>query len=108
MEVFYSHFNTTIGILRGSAINSTEDLANAMKNEPPQYTENFTYSINQPRQEVQHNLLKLNAHTRKGNNLFNIQYGLQINKREEFDLTKRNVKRNSGSWLSIVHPNTGY
>ncbi len=92
IEVFYSHFNTTIGILRGSAINSTEDLANAMKNEPPLYTENFTYSINEPRQEVRHDLLKLNAHTRKGNNLFNIQYGLQINKRQEFDLRRGSLR----------------
>jgi len=92
MEVFYSHFNTTIGILRGSAINSTEDLANAMEIEPPQYTEDFTYAINQPRQEVKHDLFKLNAHTRKGNNLFNLQYGLQINKRQEFDLRRGSLK----------------
>lgn len=92
IEVFYSHFNSTLGILRGSAINSTEDLANAMEIEPPQYTEDFTYAINQPRQEVKHDLFKLNAHSRKGNNLFNIQYGLQINKRQEYDLRRGTLK----------------
>jgi len=87
-EIFYSHFNTTIGILRGSVVGSTEDLAVAMEQEPPQNTEPFTYQINQPRQEVKHDLIKLTGHVRKGDNLFNIQYGLQINNRQEFDLRR--------------------
>ncbi|HRG78271.1 MAG TPA: TonB-dependent receptor, partial [Cyclobacteriaceae bacterium] len=88
IEVFYSHFNTTIGILRGSATSSTEDLANAIEREPPQYTEDFTYSIESPRQEVKHDLIKLNGHVRSGKNLFNLQYGLQINNRKEFDVRR--------------------
>lgn len=88
IEFFYSHFNTTIGILRGSATSSTEDLANAIDREPPQYTEDFTYSIESPRQEVKHDLLKINGHVRSGKNLFTLQYGLQINNRKEFDLRR--------------------
>ncbi len=92
VELFYSHFNTTLGVLRGAAINSTEDLANAMEREPPQYTEDFTYEIQQPRQEVKHDLLKITGHIRKGENLFNIQYGLQINKRQEYDLRRGSLQ----------------
>lgn len=91
-EIFYSRFNTTIGILRGSATNSTEDLENAFEREPPQYTESFTYSISQPRQEVAHNLIKLNGHIRSNNDLFTLQYGFQLNNRSEFDVRRGNLK----------------
>ena len=87
-EVFYSHFNTTIGILKGSVVGSTEDLAIALEQEPPQNTQPFTYQINSPRQEVKHDLIKLTSHIRKGDNLFNVQYALQINNRQEFDLRR--------------------
>jgi iron complex outermembrane receptor protein len=87
-EVYYSHFSTTIGILRGSVVGSSEDLVVAMEQEPPQNTQPFTYKISQPRQEVNHDLIKLTSHIRKGDNLFNIQYGLQINNRKEFDVRR--------------------
>lgn len=87
-EVFYSHFNTTIGILKGSVVGSIEDLAIALEQEPPQNTQPFTYQINSPRQEVKHDLIKLTSHIRKGDNLFNVQYALQINNRQEFDLRR--------------------
>ncbi len=92
VELFYSHFNTTIGILRGSVVSSTEDLANAFEREPPQYTEDFSYSISQPKQKVTHDLLKLNGHLEKGKNLYHFQYGLQINKRQEFDVRRGSLK----------------
>ncbi len=87
-EVFYSHFNTTIGILRGSVVGSSEDLVTAIEQEPPQDTQSFTYKINEPRQEVKHDLLKVTSHVRKGSNLFNIQYAFQLNNRKEFDLRR--------------------
>lgn len=92
IEIFYSHFNTTIGILRGSVVGSTDDLALAFEREPPQYTENFSYSIKQPRQKVSHDLIKVNGHLEKGKNLYHFQYGLQRNKRQEFDLRKGSLK----------------
>jgi len=87
-EVFYSLFNTTIGILRGSAVASSEDLALALEREPPQFTESFSYQINEPRQEVTHHLFKLNGHLVKGKNDFRFQYGFQYNDRKEFDLRR--------------------
>ncbi len=87
-EVYYSHFNTTIGILKGSVVGSTEDLAIALEQEPPQNTHQFTYQINSPRQDVKHDFVKLIGHLRKGESLFNFQYGLQINNRREYDLRR--------------------
>lgn len=85
IDVFVSHFNTNIGILRGSATGNAEDLANAMEREPPQQTLPFTYDIKPPRQDVQHTLVKLNAHQTSGKNDYRLQYGFQLNVRSEFD-----------------------
>jgi iron complex outermembrane recepter protein len=91
-EIFYSHFNTTIGILRGSAAGNANDLAVALEREPPQYTESFSYKIQQPRQEVNHHLFKVNGHYQKGDNEYRFQYGFQYNKRQEFDFRKGTLK----------------
>lgn len=87
-EIFYSHFNTTIGILRGSVSESLEDLADRIKRKVPANTKDFTYSINEPRQEVAHDLIKVNGHIRNNKHLYNLQYGLQINDRKEFDVRR--------------------
>jgi iron complex outermembrane receptor protein len=92
IDFFFSHFNTTIGILRGSAVGNTEDLATAMEREPPQYTETFSYQIQQPRQEVSHDLLKINGHITKEKNTYHFLYGFQYNKRLEFDFRKGALK----------------
>jgi iron complex outermembrane receptor protein len=91
-EVYFSHFQTTIGILRGSSVSSANDLLNAIEREPPQFTVPFTYTILQPRQEVAHNLLKLNGHVTKGQHTLQAQYGLQINQREEFDIRRGGLR----------------
>ncbi|MEO7992129.1 MAG: TonB-dependent receptor [Chryseolinea sp.] len=88
IELFYSHFKTEIGILRGSSVETVADLKNALEREPPAYTKDFTYDLINPHQDVKHDLLKLNAHKRVGNNEYTIQYGLQLNRRKEFDVRK--------------------
>jgi len=84
-DVFFSHFQTTLGILRGSAVGTARDLANALEREPPAFTAPFSYTIAQPRQEVTHQLLKINGHWNWGLNKLLIQYGMQRNHRLEFD-----------------------
>ncbi|MBX2913888.1 MAG: TonB-dependent receptor [Cyclobacteriaceae bacterium] len=87
-EIFYSRFNTTIGILKGSVNESTADLATAMNREVPANTSDFTYAIREPRQEVTHNLIKVNSHFNCDKNIYRLQYGLQINNRKEFDVRR--------------------
>lgn len=84
-DVYFSRFNTTLGILKGTAIGSIQDLLYAMENTPPQYTQPFSYSISNPRQQVGHNLLKINAHKKILNGEWRFQYGHQQNRRKEFD-----------------------
>lgn len=57
---FYSYYNTTIGILSASHIGNVNDLYNAITNKVPAVVNDFTYSIKNPKQEVQHHLAKLN------------------------------------------------
>jgi iron complex outermembrane receptor protein len=85
VEVFFSHFKSEIGILKGTAIGNQNDLEDAMKREVPLYTSSFSYTIAEPRQEVSHNLLKASGHLKLNNSEVRLQYGLQSNHRKEFD-----------------------
>ncbi|MBA4056336.1 MAG: TonB-dependent receptor, partial [Marivirga sp.] len=68
LDIFFSRFQTELGVLKGTSVSNLDDLVNAMEREPPQYTSDFSYRIGEPRQEVSHNLLKINGHiqTSKG------------------------------------------
>jgi iron complex outermembrane recepter protein len=87
-EVFFSQFKTTLGILKGTAISNLSDLLQAMENEPPASTTAFSYSIGAPRQEVSHNLFKINAHHETKGGEWRLQYGYQDNDRKEFDIRR--------------------
>jgi iron complex outermembrane receptor protein len=91
VDAYFSHFNTTLGILRGTAVNNIEDLESAMEREIPLYTAPFSYEIHEPRQEVQHDLAKVNGHLKSGNHEWHIQYGYQKNHRQEFDFRPGNL-----------------
>lgn len=88
-EVFFSQFNTKLGIFSGSHIGNTKDLIEAINNvDPPDYIKNakFSYEIDRPYQKVQHNLLKLNAFVNTGNaGKFSLVVARQFNSRQEFD-----------------------
>jgi iron complex outermembrane recepter protein len=87
IEIFFSRFHNDIGILKGTAIETLDDLQAAMTREVPLYTnQDFSYAISEPRQDVTHNLLKLNGHVGlKGGDL-RLRYGFQNNQRQEYSL----------------------
>ncbi|MCK6616808.1 MAG: TonB-dependent receptor plug domain-containing protein [Cyclobacteriaceae bacterium] len=91
IDVFVSRFQSELGILKGSSISSTEDLRNAMNREPPQFTQPFTYTIENPRQVVAHNLLKVKGHVHSDYGDFKFQYGFQYNSRQEFDIRRTSL-----------------
>lgn len=86
LEIFFSHFQTELGVLKGTSISNLDDLEAAMEREPPQYTSDFSYSIGEPRQEVSHNLLKINGHIQTEHGEWRVQYGFQNNNRKEYDI----------------------
>ncbi len=85
-EVYYSHFTTEIGILRDSHTGNLSDLTEIINNGEPFIKPDFTYQINNPKQQVTHHLAKLKTHYHINPELkLNFQYGFQLNRRKEFD-----------------------
>jgi iron complex outermembrane recepter protein len=89
VELFYSQFNTTLGIFSGAHIGNVTDLWNAIQSkEPPDYIRNvsFTYNIERPYQQVQHQLLKFKAWKNTGTiGRINVALSGQYNDRREYD-----------------------
>lgn len=88
VEAYFSHFQSTIGILRGTSISNLDDLIFAMESPTPQFTTDFSYTIQEPRQEVSHDLLKLSGHLKTSKGELRFQYGFQNNQRQEFDIRR--------------------
>ena len=100
-EVYFSHFQSNIGILRDSHTGNLNDLENIIANGRPFTEAGFTYSIENPRQTVDHQLLKLKAHYHLGPHYkLNLQYAFQRNNRQEFD--RRRGERNDRASLDMV------
>jgi iron complex outermembrane recepter protein len=87
IDLFYSRFETKIGIFSGSHIGSVTDLLNVISKGEPFVQSGFSYAINRPNQNVNHNLYKAEAHYHfnDGNR---IQWTIaeQLNNRNEYDL----------------------
>lgn len=89
VEFYVSSFNTEIGILRAAHTGSLDDLDNAIRSERPWYIQDFTYSINPPRQQINHQLLKVSAFKKIAHvGTLNLLYGAQYNQRKEFDIRR--------------------
>lgn len=92
LELFYSIFNTRIGIFAGSHIGNVSDLTEAINSsEPPDYIKNvdFTYAIDRPHQQVQHQLFKAKAFRQTGDkSRLNMVVSAQYNRRREFDIVR--------------------
>ena len=88
-EIFYSQFNTRLGIFAGSHIGNVTDLWNAiLAKNPPDYIKNvgFSYNIDRPYQDIQHQLLKLKAWKNTGEKgRLNLIVSGQYNNRQEYD-----------------------
>ncbi|QEC52478.1 iron complex outermembrane receptor protein [Anseongella ginsenosidimutans] len=88
-ELYFSHFKTELGIFRGAHIGNLTDLQARIARGRPGTTGKFSYEIDVPRQEVSHNLLKLKAQLRFSSLLkLSLEYGLQVNHREEYDIRR--------------------
>ena len=105
IDVFYSLFDTEIGIFSGSHIGSVTDLLNVIKNGEPFVKSGFNYTIGRPYQDVTHQLLKAEAHYHfNDGNRFQWILGQQQNNRSEFDLHR---SRND-SIAALNHPELSF
>ncbi|MFN0276940.1 MAG: TonB-dependent receptor [Chitinophagales bacterium] len=85
-EVYYSFYNTKVGIFSGSHIGNVTDLLVAFESDTPLIQQDFTYQIGRPYQLIQHHLLKSTSalHT-SSKGKFNFTVALQNNYRSEYD-----------------------
>lgn len=89
-EVYYSQFNTKVGIFSGAHIGNLTDLQNAFNAKKPQDSlAEFTYEINRPYQQIAHELIKGKLHYHFAPKWRLIaQYAYQYNMRSEYDKHK--------------------
>ncbi len=89
LEIYYSHFDTELGIFEGSHIGSLRDFNERIENGRPFVEGSFSYDIGAPRQQVYHDLIKAKAHLHLANGgKLNFLYGLQRNQRQEYDIRR--------------------
>lgn len=89
-EVYYSQFNTTIGIFKGSHIGNLSDLQYALQNgKPVDSLSDFSYTIDRPKQIAEHELIKSSVHYHFSPRWrAALQYAWQHNIRQEYDLRR--------------------
>ncbi len=101
-----SYIDNTIGILSASHIGNIEDLVNAINSQEPLIIEDFSYSIDSPKQEVSHLLSKINAFKRFSSlGKLSVQYDYQNNHRLEFDKRVGDDKDKSAVDLKLITHN---
>jgi len=89
VDAYYSYFRNEIGILRASHIGGASDQVRAINSGFPLVIEDFTYDINDPRQDVTHHLFKVRGFKRfKNLGEVTLQYDFQQNERLEFDVRR--------------------
>ena len=92
-EFLYSFFNNEIGILRSSHVHTPQDQVRAINSNFPLFTGDFKYEIEAPKQDVKHQIMRLNAFKKTENiGEFSIQYDFQRNNRFEYDIRRGDDK----------------
>ena len=62
VELFYSQFDTKIGLFTGAQVGSLADLYTAINRPEPLVQPSFSYALDRPYQAVHHDLFKARAH----------------------------------------------
>ncbi|MEZ4776045.1 MAG: TonB-dependent receptor [Bacteroidia bacterium] len=88
MEIYFSRFHNSLGILSPSHLGGQSDLTRALESPVPLGADTavFSYKIGRPYQEISHNLLKWKGYYRLNEkNKLSLTYAFQYNRRFEFD-----------------------
>ena len=89
-NLYLSSFNTILGVLRGSHIGNLTDLEAAFSREAPFFTiDTFKYTIDAPKQEVHHHLIKIQSkYFVQDEKWWEFTLAGQLNNRKEFDVRR--------------------
>ena len=93
-DLYFSTFNTELGVLRGSHIGNLTDLEEALGRKIPFFTEDdFSYKIDAPKQQVHHHLLKIHSkYFINDTQWLDFTFAGQLNNRKEFDVRRSGRK----------------
>jgi len=92
-DAYYSYVDNTFGVLGSSHVGNVNDLHQALNSDEPLIVGDFSYDINNPRQEITHHLGKIEAYKRfKELGKLTLQYDFQVNRRKEYDTRRGNFK----------------
>ncbi|MCE2845391.1 MAG: TonB-dependent receptor plug domain-containing protein, partial [Sediminibacterium sp.] len=86
-ELFFSSFQTALGIFMGAHVGNLTDLQNAIQSKKPiQNIDQFSYEIERPRQSVQHTTVKSKSqYLLPNDHKINLILSYQSNVRKEYD-----------------------
>jgi iron complex outermembrane recepter protein len=99
----YSFYNAQIGILQAAHIGNVTDLYNAITTQQPFVVDPFTYSIDNPKQEVQHHLGKVNFKKWLSESAtLDMQYAFQFNNRLEYDVRRNSENKKASLDLQLA------
>ncbi len=88
-DAFYSFYNNEIGVLSASHIGNVDDLITSINSGQPDIIRDFTYDIDNPKQEVTHHLGRIRYFKRfEQLGKWTTQYDFQLNNRLEFDIRR--------------------
>ncbi|MDY8135128.1 TonB-dependent receptor [Aquimarina sp. 2201CG5-10] len=86
-DAYYSFYQNEIGVLAASHIGNVDDLIESINGRQPSIIRDFTYDIDNPRQDVTHHLGRLRFFKRfEKLGKWTTQYDFQHNQRFEFDI----------------------
>lgn len=92
LSLFASSVNSTIGIFKGAHIGDTLDLQSRIRTGQPSEEGSFYYNIAAPKQQVQHDLVKLSWQQQLSSEwTLEASYNLQQDRRREFDIRRQAV-----------------
>ncbi|SFD34678.1 TonB-dependent receptor [Spirosoma endophyticum] len=102
-EVFYSQFDTKIGLFTGAQVGSLADLYAAISRPEPLAQPGFSYALNRPYQDVQHDLLKIRTYWRfKNESTLTATFARQKNTRREYDFISFSGALNPELYLRLI------
>jgi len=102
-EVYYSQFNTRLGIFTGTHAETIADIQAAIERPEPITPSYFTYKIDRPYQQVKHELVKASGYWIFGNeSRVDVIVARQQNERSEYDYVPLSGRLNPELYLRLV------
>ena len=100
-DIYYSFFSNNIGILRSSHAVTAGDVVNAINNQIPNVINEFSYDIKAPKQNNNHNLIKLKLFKNFDFGKLIMGYDFQVNDRKEYDIRRGDDRDKPASDLNL-------